>query len=176
VIGGLVLLISGGDDRKDSGMTTASAQTSELQDKFLKQAVVEVDKGISVRQPENWSHTKRGGVITLQSHDNCLAMTLSAPQPAGQAKRLRSDSIDLFRRSYKGAKVQSAPASEVGGVPTTSNTLGFTDEKGHQIRVLLSVGTGDKYTHLSEIVVRDPRCQGDLSLAQLALTSIQYTK
>ena len=30
--------------------------------------------------------------------------------------------------------------------------------------------------HLTEIVVRDPRCQGDLGLAQLIRGSIQYTK
>ncbi len=173
--GGLVLLINGGDEANDSGTTTI-AQTAQLRNKFLKQTVAEADQGISVRRPGNWSHTKRGGVITLRSHDNCLAMTLAAPQPAGQAKKLRSDSIDLFRHSYKNAKVQGAPSANVGGIPTTSDTLSLTDQKGHQLRVLLSVGTGERYAYLTEIVVRDPRCQGDLGLAQLALGSIQYTK
>ena len=176
VIGGLVLLITAADDSNDARMTATSARTYQLQDKFLKQTVVEADKGISVRRPADWSHTKRAGVTTLKSHDNCLAMTLAAPQPAGQAKKLRSDSIDLFRRSYKNAEVQGAAGANVGGIPTTSDTLNLVDRKGHQIRVLLSVGTGDKYAYLTEIVVRDPRCQGDLGLAQLILGSIQYTK
>jgi hypothetical protein len=40
----------------------------------------------------------------------------------------------------------------------------------------LSVGTGRKFAYLTEVVVRDPRCQGDLQLAQVVLGSIQYTK
>jgi hypothetical protein len=38
------------------------------------------------------------------------------------------------------------------------------------------VGTGNKYAYLTEIVVRDPRCQGDLQLGNLVLSSVQYTK
>jgi hypothetical protein len=72
--------------------------------------------------------------------------------------------------------VQSARGSNVGGIPTTSDTLSFTDQKGNPNRVLLSVGTGSKFAYLTEIVVRDPSCQGDLSLGQLVLFSIQYTK
>jgi hypothetical protein len=175
VIGGLVLLLTGGDDNNDSG-AAASAQTVQLQDKFLNQTVVDVDKGISVRRPGDWSHTKSLGVITLKSRDRCLAMTLSAPRPAGQAKRLRSDSAALFKRSYERAQVRPAPGAQLGGIPTTSDTIGFTDQKGNPIRVLLSVGTGQKYAYLTEIVVENPRCQDDLQLAQVALSSIQYTK
>jgi hypothetical protein len=115
-------------------------------------------------------------VISLQSHDRCLAMTLSGPVPAGQAKGLRSDSVSLLRHSYKNAKVASAPSSQVGGIPTTSNTVSFTDPKGNPIKVLLSVGTGVKNAYLTEVVVRDPSCQGDLGLAQVVLSSIQFTK
>ncbi len=134
------------------------------------------DKGISVRRPANWKDTKRSGVVALQSHDRCLAMTLSAPRDAGQAKALRRNSIALLRRSFGNARLLPAPDSPVGGVPTTSDALSFTDQKGNPIRVLLSVGTGRKYTYLTEIVVRDPRCQGDLQLGQVVLSSISYTK
>ncbi len=96
--------------------------------------------------------------------------------PAGQAKRLRSDSAALFKRSYKNAQVRSAPGAPVGGIPTASDTIGFTDQKSNPMRVLLSVGTGQKYAYLTEIVVENPRCQGDLQLAQVALSSIEYTK
>ena len=137
--------------------------------------VFQPDKGISVRRPANWKVSKDNGAVALQSHDNCLAMTLSAPQPAGQAKRLRSDSIALLKRSFSGAKTHPAPDSPVGGIPTSSDAISFT-QRGHPVKVLLTVGTGDKYAYLTEIVVRDPRCQGDLQLAQVVLSSVQYTK
>ena len=174
LIGGLVLLIAGGGG-DDSGSHTAK-QASQLQDRFLKHTVVVADKGISVRRPANWKDSKRHGVVTLQSRDRCLAMTLSAPQGADQAKRLRTDSIALLKRSFGNAKVLPAPDSPVGGIPTTSDALSFTDQRGNPIRALLSVGTGDKYSYLTEIVIRDPRCQGDLQLGQVVLGSIQYTK
>ena len=173
LIGGLVLLIAGGDDDSSS---KASHQTAQLQDKFLQHTVVVPDKGISVRRPANWKDSKEGGAIALQSKDHCLAMTLAAPQGADQAKGLRDDSLALLKRSFKNAKVRPAPDSPVGGIPTTSDALSVTDEKGRQIQVLLSVGTGDKFAYLTEIVVRDTRCQGDLQLAQVVLSSIQYTK
>ena len=173
MIGGLVLLIAGGG--RDSG-SKASPQVSNLQDRFLQHTVVNAENGISVRRPGNWTDAKRNGVITLQSHDRCLAMTLSAPVAAGQSKGLRSDSIALLRRSYGDAKVGPAPNSQVGGIPTASNTVGFTDQKGNPIRVLLSVGTGTKNAYLTEVVVRDPTCQGDLNLGQIVLSSVQYSK
>jgi hypothetical protein len=174
LIGGLVLLVAGGDD--DNSSSKASHQTAQLQDKFLQHTVVVPDKGISVRRPASWKDSKDGGAIALQSKDRCLAMTLAAPQGADQAKGLRDHSLALLKRSFKNAKVRPAPDSPVGGIPTTSDALSVTDEKGHQIQVLLSVGTGDKFAYLTEIVVRDTRCQGDLQLAQVVLSSIQYTK
>jgi hypothetical protein len=176
LIGGLVLLVSGGDDESDASGTTTSPGTARLQDRFLTQQVLEADTGISVRRPGNWSDTKRNGVIGLQSRDDCLAMTLSAPQPAGQARKLRLDSEALFRSSYKGAEVRSAPNADVGGIPTTSETLSFKDRKDNPIKVLFSVGTGRRHAYLTEVVVRDPSCQGDLSLAQLVLGTIRYSK
>ena len=173
LIGGLVLLFVGGSD--DSG-SKASHQTSQLQDTFLQHTVVVPDKGISVRRPDNWKDSKNGGAVALQSHDRCLAMTLSAPRDADRAKGLRDDSIALFKRSFRNAKVRPAPDSPVGGIPTTSDALSVTDQKGNPIQVLLSVGTGSKFAYLTEIVVRSPSCQGDLQLAQVVLSSIQYTK
>ena len=175
LIGGLVLLVTGGGGGGDSS-SSAAKQTSQLQDRFLKHTVDVADKGISVRRPANWKDSNQHGVIALQSHDRCLAMTLSAPQGADQGKGLRSDSIALLKRSFGNAKVLPAPDSPVGGIPTTSDALSFTDQKGNPIRVLLSVGKGHKYSYLTEVVVRDPRCQGDLQLGQVVLSSVQYTK
>jgi hypothetical protein len=173
VIGGLVLLV-GGDDGGSSSKT--SHQVAQIQDKFLKHTVVQPDKGISVRKPANWSAHKSGGAVSLQSHDRCLAMTFSAPQDADKAKSLRSDSISVLEQSFGNAKLRAAPDSPIGGIPTTSDALRFTDQKGNPIQILLSVGTGKKNAYLTEIVVRDPRCQGDLQLAQVVLSSVQYTK
>ncbi len=174
VIGGLVLLVAGGGD--EASTSGASPQASQLQDRFLRQTVVVPDRGISLRRPGNWKDSKNGGAIALQSRDRCLAMTLSAPQGAGRAKGLRDDSIALFKRSFANARVRPAPDSPVGGIPTTSDALSVTDQKGNPIQILLSVGTGERFAYLTEIVVRDPRCQGDLQLAQIVLGSIQYTK
>jgi hypothetical protein len=129
-----------------------------------------------VRRPANWRDSKKNDVISLQSRDRCLAMTLAAPVAAGQAQSLRHDGISVLRESYKNVKVQGTPASRIGGIPTTTNTVAFKDPKGNQIRVLLSVGRGEKNAYLTEVVVRDPACQGDLALAQVVLSSIQYTK
>jgi hypothetical protein len=175
LIGGLVLIFAGGGGGDDSASNTTK-QVSQLQDKFLKNTVVVADKGISVRRPANWKDSKHGGVIALQSHDRCLAMTLSAPQGKARAKSLRTDSIAVLKRSFRNARVLPAPDSPVGGIRTTTDALSLTDQKGNPIRALLSVGTGQKYAYLTEIVVRDPRCQGDLQLGQVVLSSIQYTK
>jgi hypothetical protein len=174
LIGGLVLLFAGGGD--DSASTKSSPHVSRLQDRFLKHTVVQANKGISVRRPGNWSDSKDAGAITLRSHDRCLAMTLAAPQDAGKAKGLRDDSIAVLRHSFGSAKVNPAPNAQIGDIPTKSVALSFADPKGGPTRVLLGVGTGDKYAYLTEVVVRDPSCQGDLQLAQVVLSSIQYTK
>jgi hypothetical protein len=173
LVGGIVLLIAGGGGDSSS---KASPRITDLQDRFLKHTVVIPEEGISVRRPGDWTDSKGNGAIALQSGDRCLAMTLSAPVSAAQAKGLRSDSIELLRRSYKNAKVGSAPDSQIGGIPTTSDTVSFTDQKGNPLRVLVGVGTGKKNAYLTEVVVRDPTCQGDLNLAQVVLSSVQYTK
>ncbi len=72
--------------------------------------------------------------------------------------------------------MRPAASSKIGGVPTRSDTITFADPKGNDVRVLLSVGTGQKNAYLSEVVVRDPTCQGDLQLAQLMLSSAEFTK
>ena len=129
-----------------------------------------------MRRPASWKVNKKGGVTNIQSKDRCLAMQLSAPVPAGRANALRKDGIAVLRSQFKNAKVQPASSSRIGGVPTTSNAITFTDPKGNHVRVLLSVGKGQKNAYLTEVVVRDPSCQGDLQLAQLMLGTAQFTK
>jgi hypothetical protein len=153
-----------------------TAKVSALRDHFLDHTVVDADKGISVRRPASWTVTKEHGVTNIQSKDRCLVMQLSAPVTAGRARALRHDGIAVLRRQFKNAKVRPAPQSSIGGVPTRADTITFTDPKGNDIRVLLGVGTGRKNAYLTEVVVRDPSCQGDLQLAQLMLGSAEFTK
>jgi hypothetical protein len=175
LIGGLILLIAGGDDGKSSGSRT-TANLSELQNRFLDLTVVNPDKGISVRRPASWKVTKKAGVINIQSKDNCAVMQLSAPVAAGRAKALREDGIGVLRSQFKNARVRPATTSQIGGVPTRSDAITFKDPTGNNVRVLLSVGTGKRNAYLTEVVVRDPSCQGDLQMSQLMLSSAQFTK
>jgi hypothetical protein len=178
LIGGLILLIAGsGDDDKgsDSSIPTTASLT-ELQDRFLDRSAVDADKGISIRRPASWKASRDNGVTHIQSKDRCLVMQLSAPVPAGRADELRHDGVSVLRSQYRSARVQPGPRSPIGGVPTTSNTIAVKDPKGNNIRVLLSVGKGKRNAYLTQVVVRDPACQGDLQLAQLMLGSAQFTK
>jgi len=173
IIGGIVLLITGGGGSKSS---KTSPQVQALQNKLLKHTVVDVQKGISVRRPKTWRDSKSNHVISLQSQDRCVTMTLAAPVDASKANGLHDDSIALLKRSFGNAKVQPTPSGrQIGGIPTRSNTLSFT-EKGKHVRVLVEVGKGDKYAYLTEGVVGNPACQTDLAIGNLVLSSIQYTK
>jgi hypothetical protein len=176
VIGGLILLIAGGDDSGTESGTRPTAEISLLQNRFLDRTVVDSDKGISIRRPASWKVNKEHGVTNIQSKDRCLAMQLSAPVAAGRAKALQNDGITVLRGQFKRAKVRPGTAARVGGVPTRSNTITVTDPKGNAIQVLLSVGTGRKNAYLTEVVVRDASCQGDLQLAQLMLSTAAFTK
>ncbi len=175
LIGGLILLIAGDDGGSDPAPRSA-ADLAGLQNRFLDHTVVNPDEGISVRRPASWRVTKKAGVINIESKDSCAVMQLSAPVAAGRAKALREDGISVLRGQFKNARVRPATNSEIGGVPTRSDAITFKDPKGHNVQVLLSVGTGKRNAYLTEVVVRDSSCQGDLQMAQLMLSSAQFTK
>jgi hypothetical protein len=187
LIGGLILLISGGSDGGDarsgsdgtpqiSATPRDSPQISELQNRFLNRTVADRDKGISVRSPGNWKVKKKGGVTTIESKGGCLVMQLSAPVPADKAKALRKDGIGVLRSRYRNVKLRRAPRSKLGGIPTRSVRITITGRKGNHLQALLSVGTGKKHAYLTEVVVRNPACQRDLQLAQLMVGTVEFTK
>jgi len=179
LIGGIILLISGGggSDNGGSGSAVRSQQaTKALQDKFLRHTIVLADDGISVRRPISWKDSKNNGVITLHSADRCVAINLSAPPDAKGANALRTDALAALKHGYKNVNVAGAGHSQVGGIPTTSNSVTLTDSKGDRRRVILSIGKGTKNTYLTEVVLGNPSCAADLAMAQIALTSVQYTK
>ena len=175
VIGGIILLIAGGGGDNNSS-SPSSSDVSQVSDKVLTHTVVNPDKGISVRIPANWSSRKSNGVISVASHDRCLAMQFAAPVPANQAKKLRTDGLRTFRSQYKKVVVKPAAPSQVGGIPTTTDAVTLTAAKGRQVRLLLDVGTGKKYAYLTETVFRDPSCTVDLHLGNLVRSNVQYTK
>ena len=175
-IGGLILLIGGRGGDGDSISPSKPANTESLQQRFLERTVTDRDNGISIRRPAAWKVSRRHGVSNIQSKDRCLAMQLSAPVPAGKADELRRDGITVLRGQFQDAKVEPAPKSRIGGIPTTTSRVSVKGAKGNGAAVLLSVGAGRKNAYLTEIVVRDASCQGDLQLAQLMLQSARFSK
>ena len=173
-IGALVLIVTGGDD--DSASDEPSAQVKKIQDQVLKHTVVNPSAGISVRRPRAWSDTKHGNAITLQSKSRCVSMTLAAPTAAGNANKLLHTSVAAIRESQKGVTFRRAGTGEVGGIPSSSFQAAFKNQKGDEVRLLLSVGKGKRNAYLTETVLGNATCRQDLAAAQVILTSVQYTK
>jgi hypothetical protein len=168
-----VLLVAGGDG--SSTDEPSQAQVKSLQNQVLKHTVVNHAAGISVRRPADWKDTRADNLITLRSHDSCVGMTLAAPPGESNPEALLSSSLSLLKRSYRNLKTQRVPSGQVGGIPTTTYTV-FGQQGGTPVRILLSVGKGQKHAYLTEVVLRDPSCQGALQRAQVILSSVQYTK
>jgi len=173
LLGGIVLLIAGGDD--DSGPESAQ-RVSNLQDNLLKKTLVVPPDGISVRRPADWKDSRAHGLITLFSPNRCVSVSLSAAAEAKEAKSLLGDSLAALQGSYKNVKVAPGGRGAIGGIPTTSKTVQLTDDKGNRRRVLLSVGRGKKNAYVTQVVLGNPRCQAELGVAQLILSSAEYTK
>ena len=175
IFGGILLLLLGSDD--DNGSSGASPEDiAKLQDQVLKKTVVNPDAGISVRRPSTWSDSKHENAITLRSKNRCVAMTLAAPTQASESKKLLDAAVNSLRGGQGGTTVKRADVGEVGGIPTTSFRASLKNEKGDEIRALLSVGRGEKYAYLTETVLGNTSCKRDLAAAQLIITSIEYTK
>ncbi len=174
LIGGLVLLVTGGGD--DSASKSPSpVQVKQLQNQVLKRTVVDSRAGISIRLPKDWVDTKGNNVISVRSHDRCVAMTLASPDHAPGPARLIDDSLTVLRHSYRGVKAQPVSHADVGGIPTRTYTV-FGHDGKTAVRILLSAGKGHSRSYLTEVVLSSASCQGALQRAQIVLGSIQYTK
>jgi hypothetical protein len=177
--GAVAMLAAGGDgDGEESAGTQPSpTQTqTQFQEGILDRTVVDRRAGIIVRRPSNWSDTTGNGLVTVRSPGRCVVLSLSAPADTGDQKRLLSDSLAVLANANKNVRARPAGQGEVGGIPTIARTVTFKDEKGRQVRVVVSVGHGKKYAYLTEVVLRDPSCQDDLQRAQVVLSSIDYSK
>jgi hypothetical protein len=173
VVGGVILLITGGGGGGSSSSRNPSL--ADVQDKLLQTTVVVPPKGISVRRPASWTDVKRNGNIRIRSQDGCLVMTLSAPTDAGSSRALMQQSVRYLRQNYKGVSVRSVGNSQLGGIPTAQNAVSLRDPKGRPVSILLAIGTGKKYAYLTNVTAR-PTCVTDLTVGQIVLSSLQYTK
>jgi hypothetical protein len=176
LVGGLLLLASGDDDGDSGSKAQPITDLNDLQNQFLDRAVVIPSDGISVRRPADWKDSKQRGVITLLSPNRCVSVSVSAPAEAKGATGLMDDSLGALRQTYERVEVGPGGQAAIGGVPTTSRTIQLTDADGDRRRVLLGVGTGDKNTYLTQVVSGSPSCQGELGLAQVILSSAEFTK
>jgi hypothetical protein len=172
LIGGLVLLVTGGDDDSDS----EGSQVSDLQERLLKRTVVIPRDGISVRRPADWRERKDQDLITLLSPNRCVSVSLSAPADAKEARGLHRDSLSALRQLYEKVQVGPGGRGNVGGIPTMSDAVRLTDDKGNRRRVLLSIGRGKQHAYVTQVVLGNPACQSELAVAQVILSSIEYTK
>ena len=130
---------------------------------------------MAVRLPKDWADTKGNNLISVRSHDRCVAMTLASPDHAPGSAKLLDESLTLLRRSYQGVQTRPVSSADVGGIPTKTYTVFGRDGKT-QVRVLLSTGKGKSRSYLTEVVLSNASCQGALQRAQIVLGSIQYTK
>jgi hypothetical protein len=169
-----VLIATGGDDDDDSD--SGRQQVSELQEALLKRTVVIPRDGISVRRPGKWSDRKEQGAITLFSPSRCVSVSLAAPAEAKEARSLHRDSLTALRQLYEKVRVGPGARGKVGGIPTMSNSIFLTDDKGNRRRVLLSTGRGKRHAYLTQVVLGNLSCQDDLAVANVILTSVEYTK
>ena len=175
ILGGVLLLLLGSSD-DDESPGPSPEDISKLQDEVLDKTVVDPSAGISVRRPSSWSDSKERNVITLRSKNRCVAMTLAAPAEADQADKLLDATIDAIRGTQKNVAFKRAGHAQVGGIPTASYRTALKNQKGAEIRAVISIGTGKKYAYLTQTVLGNASCRQDLAVAQLIQTSIEYTK
>jgi hypothetical protein len=174
LIGGIVLLLAGGGE--DESDEAPPQEVAELQEQILRRTVVDPQHGISVRRPNDWSQAKTSGVITLRSQNRCVVVNLSAPAGPNQSAKLLDDSIAALRDSFRGVRTGAVSQRQLGGIPTQSRTVSYRSEGGDEIRLQANAGKGEKYTYLTSVLLGNPACSRDLAVAELILSSIQYTK
>ena len=178
-LGGGILVATSDDDDSGDGQVSQEAvdeRLQELADEELVEDVGDAGAGISARIPKDWDQQKQSGLITLESGDRCVSISLAAPARASQADSLLDDTVAGLRRDFKGAQVQTLPGQRIGGLSGKSAVLQVKGAEGDQVRVLITVGRGKQQAYLTQVVLRDPACGDALVQSQLVVNSIEYTK
>lgn len=171
-LGGGILLAT--DD--DSDETTTRVDPEQLAEERLTEEVRDARNGIAAAIPEGWSQRRRSGLITLESADRCVSISLAAPVRSPQADSLLDDTVAQLRREFKGARVQKGSGQRVGGLQGPGAVLVVENSEGGTVRVLITVGRGKRKAYLTQVVLRDPSCEESLVESQLVLNSVAYAK
>jgi hypothetical protein len=171
-----VLLATDDDDQDSPSSSTASVDPQALADERLAEKVGNADDGISASIPKAWTHSERSGLITLESADRCVSVSLSAPSGATGAAGLLDDAVSSVRRSFKQVQVQRGGGQRVGGLDGEAAVLQVKTPQGDPVRVLITAGKGEHHVYLTQVVLRDPNCGQALLDSQLVVNSIEFSK
>ena len=132
--------------------------------------------GISAGYPKDWKQAQRQGLITLESGDRCVSVSLAAPESSDRAEPLLDDTIAAVSREFPGAQVERRADQRVGGLSGPGAVLDVQGAEGTPVRVLITVGVGEEFAYLTQVVLRNPSCDDALLDSQLVVNSIRYSK
>jgi hypothetical protein len=179
-LGAGLLVASDDDDDSGDGTTVSQEEVEEqvarLEDERLTVKVSDGEKGIAARIPKGWEESREQDLINLESGDRCVSVSLAAPAPSGDTGKLLDETIDGLRGQFKGAQVQRGAGQDVGGLDSRGAVLEVKGPNGDPVRVLITVGRGERFAYLTQVVLRDPACGESLVDSQLVVNSIEYTK
>ena len=173
-------MATGDDDSGEGGSSVsdeaADERREQLAEERLTEEVRDAARGILARYPAEWKQEKRSGLIMLESGDRCVSITLAAPKPAGGADALLDDTVAAVKRNFPGAQVERGAGQRVGGLAGSAAVLEVKNPDGDPVRVLITVGRGERFAYLTQVVLRDPACGDALVDSQLVVNSISYSK
>lgn len=176
----MVLLTNDDDgsepDEPAAGLTPSPEEIDELADRTLTESIEKEEAGLKVSYPEGWKRSERSGIVTLESPDQCTAISFATPVAAAQAKRLREDSIAALRRTFKKIELRRGTAQEVGGAPTTGAAIAVRNKQGNPILIRLAVSRAKEFAHLTQVVLRAPPCENSDTQTALILGSVEFTR
>lgn len=178
-LGAGIKLATDDDGGGDTGTVSQGAVDEQLQklaDERLKVVVRDRPHGISARIPKNWKQAQTSGLTTLTSGDRCVSISLAAPEAASRADRLLDDTITGLRRDFKGAQVKRGETQRIGGLSGPGAVLQVEGPSGDHVRVLITVGEGEQFAFLTQVVLRSPSCGDSLVDSQLVVNSVEFSK
>jgi hypothetical protein len=163
-----VLVFTGDDDDESNG---SGAETAGLYPNLASAEGV----GITARYPDGWKKKESRDMVSLQSEDGCIAMTLAAPAEASAAGQVKRDSIAALSRSLGKAKFAEAPPQTFGGLPTTGVIAEVQDPRGRAALVRLSVSRGKELAYVTQVILRSVDCP-DAEQAAGIVQQVEFRK
>ena len=148
----------------------------ELSERTLTESLEKEDAGLRAAYPEGWRRSESSGIITLESPDRCIAISLSSPATAAQADQLLRDSIKGVQASFKRAEIRRSQQRTVGGRPTSGALIAVRNKQGKPVIVELAVSKGKQLAHLTQLALRSPPCEAAAPQMDLIIESIEYSR